>query len=152
MQTRSDQFLSLSVLLTGFSRFELLGRAVAGDYLSQLDAVLPAGVVDELLAAYERLPHGDEREGAVAADILADPKIGLVARNLILLWYCGTWTALPAAWHNAYGASPQQEQSGVVSAQAYQAGLQWEVAGAHPPGSRQQGFASWSMAPERSGL
>jgi len=151
MDKRLEQFLGLSVVLTGFSRVQLLGTAMAGDYLHTLDTVLPAGVVDELLAAYERLPQGSGRDAAVTADILADPKIGPVARNLILLWYCGTWTSLPDAWHAAYGAAPN-ELNGVVSADAYQAALQWLVAGAHPPGSRQQGFGSWSMAPERSGL
>jgi hypothetical protein len=84
---------------------------------------------------------------ATGAVILDDPKLGPVARNIILLWYCGTWTALSEAWRAAYGASPL-DTSRVVSAEAYQGSLQWAAAAAHPAGARQQGYGAWSVAPE----
>jgi hypothetical protein len=146
MGERSDRFLELSGLLTGFGRVDLLGTGMTDAYLHTLDDVLPAGVIDALLAAYEGLPAGSEREPAVASQILGDPKLGPVARNLILLWYCGTWTALPDAWRAAYG-NPPTTLTGVVSGDAYQAGLQWVVAGAHPPGASPQGFGAWALAP-----
>jgi hypothetical protein len=148
-EPRTDQFVDVSALLTGFGRFELLGTGLAGRYLSALDGVLPEGVLDELLDAFERLPAGpgQTREAAVRSQILGHPKLGPVARNLILMWYCGTWTALPAAWREAHGASPL-DTSHVVSAEAYQGGLQWATAGAHPAGARQQGFAAWTTAPQ----
>lgn len=149
MQQRLDQFVGLSADLTGFSTVELLGLGVADSYLSTLDTMLPAGVTDALLNAYGELPGGPDREAAVDATICADPKLGPVAQSLILLWYCGSWTVLSADWHAAYGASPQ-EKGGPVSAEAYQAGLQWAVAGAHPPGSGPQGFGAWAMTPERT--
>ena|ERR1700739_2115170 len=151
MDQRLDQFLALSAALTGFSTFQLRGTGMAADYLHKLDETLPAGVSDELLTAYHNLPPGTEREAAIASSILPDPKLGPVARNLILLWYRGFWTTLSDTWHNAYGPSPAAESSGYVSAKSYQSGLQWIAAGAHPPGSRQQGFGSWSGSPERSG-
>ena len=107
-------------------------------YLRALDAVLPARTLDELLAA-------GERDDGVA-ELLDDAKLGPVARNLILLWYCGTWTALPDEWRAAYGTSPL-DTTRVESAEAYLAGLQWVVAGAHPAGARQQGFGAWSTEP-----
>lgn len=149
MGERSERFLELSGLLTGFGRVQLLGTGMTDGYLRAQEAVLPAGMLDELLAAYERLPAGADREAAVASEILGDPKLGPVARNLILLWYCGTWTALPDAWRAAYGISPL-DTNRVVSAEAYQAGLQWVVAGAHPAGARQQGYGAWAVAPEGS--
>ena len=133
MQDRMEQFLGLSVELTGFDRLHLLATAMTGTYIDTVDARLPAGVLDELLAVYGKLPAGAGREAAITR-LLEDPKLGPVARNLILLWYCGTW------------------ESGVVSAEAYLAGLQWVAAGAHPAGARQQGFGAWSQAPESSGL
>jgi hypothetical protein len=151
MTERFEKFLGLSTVLTGFSRLRLLGTAVTGEYLATLDAVLSADVVDILLGVYAQLPEGAEREAAVAAQILDDPKWGPVVRNLILLWYCGTWTTLPDAWRIKYGISPL-DKNRVVSAAAYQAGLQWVVAGAHPAGGQQQGFGAWSMEPERSCL
>jgi hypothetical protein len=70
-----------------------------------------------------------------------------VARNLILVWYCGTWTALPDGWREAYGTSPLDTDR-VLSAEAYQAGLQWVAAGAHPAGALQQGYGAWSAEPK----
>jgi hypothetical protein len=139
VNSRSERFLGLSVRLTGFGRVTLLGTGVAAEYLDAMDAVLPAGTLDELLAAGERT-DGD-------AELLDDPKLGPVARNLILLWYCGTWTALPEDWRAVYGTSPL-DTTRVESAEAYQAGLQWLAAGAHPAGARQQGFGAWAVAPE----
>jgi hypothetical protein len=178
---RTDRFVEMSVLLTGFGRVELLGTGVTESYLRTLDAVLPEGVLDELLDAYGRLSapapapvpaptpppppppvpapaplppapaaagHDAEREAAVRSTILADDKLGPVAQNLIRMWYCGTWTALPAAWRSTYGASPL-DTNHVVSAEAYQAGLQWAAAGAHPAGARQQGYGAWAAEVSR---
>jgi len=149
---RADRFAELSVFLTGYGRVELAGTGLTGVYLHTLDTVLPAGVVDELLDAFGRLPAGalgaaTGRDVAAGAAILDDAKLGPVARNVILLWYCGTWTALSEAWRAAYGASAR-DTSRVVSAEAYQGALQWAAAGAHPAGARQQGYGAWSAAPE----
>jgi hypothetical protein len=146
---RLQSFLELSALLTGFGRVALLGTGVADTYHSTLEAVLPPGVLDELLDAYERLPDGDDREAELDRAILGDPKLGPVARNLILMWYCGKWTELPGPWRAAYGLSAG-DVSHVVSGDAYQAGLQWVAAGAHPIGARQQGFGAWAMPPKKS--
>jgi hypothetical protein len=146
MRERSGQFLQLSAGLTGFGRVQLLGTGMADEYLRTLEELLPAGVLDELLAAYDRAEDGGG-EAAVASEILSDPKFGPIARNVILLWYCGTWTELPEAWRSAYGTSPL-DTNRVVSAAAYQGGLQWVVAGAHPIGARPQGYGAWAVAPE----
>jgi hypothetical protein len=147
---RAEAFLALSQLLTGFGRVQLAGTGQTDSYLCVLDAVLPAGMLDELLCAAGRLPEGAGREAAVEPAILDDPKLGPVARNVVLLWYRGTWTALPAQWRAAYGTSPLDTDH-VVSAAAYQAGLQWVAAGAHPAGALQQGYGAWAAAPEEGG-
>lgn len=154
-EDRRDRFVELSAFLTGYGSVDLNGTGLTGLYLQTLDAVLPAGVVDELLDAFGLLPAAPSgEEGAAGRDvagavILDDPKLGPVARNVILLWYCGTWTALSESWRAAYGASPL-DASRVVSAEAYQGALQWAAAGAHPAGARQQGYGAWSVAPEGS--
>jgi hypothetical protein len=134
-------FIALSVGLTGFERVRLVGTGMAHEYLRVVGSALPAGVLDDLLAA-----AGTAADAANVGVILRDPKLGPVARNLTILWYCGTWAPLPEAWQQAYGtvaAGP----SGVVSAQAYQQGLQWVAAGAHPMGARQQGYGAWAQPP-----
>lgn len=147
MSDRLDALVDLSALLTGFHRVQLFGTGMADQYLKTLEDVLPAAVLDGLLNAYEKLPEGDEREAALEAQIFGHPDLGAVARNLILLWYTGTWRALPDEWRGRNGRSPL-DLDRVVSPEAYVAGLQWVAAGAHPMGGRQQGFGSWALAPE----
>ncbi len=151
MEERIDQFLKLSAFLTGFGRVQLLGTGLADSYLHAIDAVLPEGMLDELFDTFGRLPTGVDCEAAAASVILGDSKLGPVARNIILMWYCGTWTALPDAWRSAHGTSPLDTDR-VLSADAYQAGLQWVAAGAHPAAARQQGYGAWAAAPERAGI
>jgi hypothetical protein len=152
---RLDRFVALSALLTGYGPVHLLGTGMAEAYLAATDAALPDGVLDELLDAYQPLPAGSgaagqaggaDPEAAAGQVILGNEKLGPVGRTLILLWYRGAWTALPDAWRAAHGASPHDTDH-VVSAQAYQAGLQWAAAGAHPAGARQQGYGAWASPP-----
>lgn len=148
MNRRSESLLGLSALLTGFDRVQLLGTGMLDEYMRSLEAVLPSGVLDELLTAYERLPAEDgRRAAAVASEILGDTKLGPVARNVILLWYLGAWAGMPDDWRAAYGAT-SRDQHHVISPAAYQTGLQWLAAGAHPAGSSAQGFGSWANPPQ----
>lgn len=147
MNGRSELFLDLSALLTGFDRTQLLGTGVIDEYTHALETVLPAGVLEELLTAYERLSAADGQGAAVASEILDDTKLGPVARNVILLWYLGAWAGMPDDWRSAYGSS-SLDQHHVISAAAYQAGLQWVAAGAHPAGSAAPGFGSWAAPPQ----
>lgn len=147
---RLDRFVEMSALLTGFGSVRLRGTGMAEPYLRAADAALPAGVLKELIDAFARLPHGPGREAAVGPAILADTKLGPVARNIILLWYRGTWTTLPQEWRSAYGTSPLDTDH-VISPEAYQSGLQWVAASAHPVGARQQGYGAWASPPGAEG-
>lgn len=144
---RTERFLDLSVLLTGFDRAQLLGTGVAGQYLRTLEDVVCGEVLDDLLHARERLPAGEPSEAVIRSEIIDHADRGPVARNLIMLWYSGTWRALPEDWRRAHGASPLDTDR-VVSGAAYAAGLQWVAAGAHPMGARAPGFGSWALPPE----
>jgi hypothetical protein len=141
MNKRSELFIGLSERLTGFDRVTLLGTGMSAAYLRAMDAVLPDAMMDELLT------DSRSRDDAGLGELLDDARLGPVARNLILLWYCGTWTTLPDEWRAAYGSSPL-DTNRVESADAYQAALQWVAAGAHPAGARQQGFGAWAVAPQ----
>ena len=139
MHERLESFVELSVVLTGFTGVQLWGSGVAGEHLAVLAEVVPDDVVSDLL---------DMPGGRDVAAILGDPKLGPVARNLIVLWYSGVWIQLPATWREAYGASPL-DMTHTTSGAAYRAGLQWVVAGAHPPGASHQGFGAWTLEPKR---
>lgn len=140
---RLVRFVGASVRLTGFDQTELIGTGVAEQHLDALEAAVPQALAAELLDVL-----GDETvtDDAVAA-CLARADLGPVARNLIVAWYTGTWHELPQEWHRAQGSDGSLDGTHVVSAAAYQAGLQWEVAEAHAPGANAQGFGAWSTAP-----
>lgn len=146
MNERLDEFLKLSVALTGFDRFQLIGTGVGPEYLSTLDSIVPRAIVDRLLEASGKLPGGAAQGGALSERILDDSVLGPVARNVIVLWYSGTWTPLPEQWCATNGRSPR-DRGHVVSPAAYLAGLQWAAAEAHPPGGLPPGFASWAEPP-----
>jgi len=124
MDARTHRFLDVSARLTGFARLDLVSTDMTETYLHTIDATCPEGSVDRLLAAWPS--HVGTPPPAAVLD---DATLGPLARNLILLWYCGTWAGAP------------------VSGAAFRAGLQWVVAGAHPPGAAPQGYAAWSVAP-----
>lgn len=140
-----ERFVALSALLTGFREVQLTGTEVAQQHLDVLRAVLPADIVEDLFTAFNRLPS-EGREKAVATTMLGDPKLGPVAKNIILLWYTGLWNQMPEIWRRAHGASTK-DVTHLPSGAAYRSGLQWVAAGAHPPGASHQGFASWSLEP-----
>ena len=137
MDARATRFLEISADLTGFCRVELAGTGMTAAYLAALDAVLPVGLVDRLLAAWPN---------AGKSAVLDDPELGPVARNVILLWYRGAWSALPQDWRAAHGVSPHDTDR-VLSAAAYRAGLQWAAASAHPAGAAPQGYGAWAAPP-----
>ena len=139
MRERLESFVALSAALTGFTEVRLWGSGVAGEHLAVLTEVVPADVVADLL---------DGTDGPDATAMLGDARLGPVARNLIVLWYSGVWMQLPATWRDAYGAS-SRDTTHTTSGAAYRAGLQWVVAGAHPPGASHQGFGAWSLEPKR---
>jgi hypothetical protein len=143
---RLDELLGLSVALTGFDRLHLIGTGVAAEYLDTLDRIVSPVVVDALLKAYALLPADDPDAAALKQRILDDEMLGPLARNLVVLWYTGTWTPLPPDWP-APGVRSHLDVAGVVSPAAYLAGLQWRTVGAHPAGALPTGFASWASPP-----
>jgi len=147
-RARLDTFVALSIELTCFRGFELLGTGMAKTYLDTLDNVIGASLVDELLAVHSTLCdlEGDERVVAMRRSILGHEKLGPIARNIIKLWYVGTWYALPGSWQERFGPAIA-DRTFVVSPTAYIEGLLWRAAGAHPPGARAPGFGSWQYPP-----
>ncbi len=139
---RLKEFVAVSERLTGHRHIELMGTGSAEEYLQTLRRAVPEDLVEDLLATAHDL---DGHEDAVTVELLADPRLGPVAKNIIVLWYCGTWHQLNDDWRQTYGADPVDTH--VVSANAYLSGLQWTVARAHAPGGNMQGFAAWADRP-----
>lgn len=142
-------FLTLSSELTGFTQFRLTGTGMAGEYLQAATSVVGDDVVRALLEAYIRLPDTDtgQREAAMRATILSDELLGPIARNIIKMWYVGTWYELPTAWREAFGAH-DRDSTFVVSPVAYTESLLWPAVDANPPGAKGPGYGTWAYPPQ----
>ncbi|HEY0781850.1 MAG TPA: hypothetical protein VGE98_05285 [Thermoanaerobaculia bacterium] len=143
---RLGTFLELSVALTGFSTVELQGTGMAQAYLETLAGAAGEGVTADLLRTFAEVERGGDVERELRTRILGDPRLGPVARNLIGLWYVGSWYELPQAWRDANGISAG-DVSRVVSAQSYQQGLMWLAGGAHAQGANEPGYGTWARPP-----
>jgi hypothetical protein len=148
---RLGRFLAFSAEATAFTRFELLGTGQGESYLTTTDDIVGAEVVDRLLARYEAVltavAAGESTtEDLLRRDILSDPQLGPVARNIAKMWFVGIWYELPRSWSEAFGAS-EGNATHVVSASAYTEGLLWPAIGANPPGAKAPGFGSWATPP-----
>jgi hypothetical protein len=134
-----EDFLALSVALTGYGRADLLGTGVARRHYDEAVRMAGEAVCRDLLdAAAAACAAGDDvarREEALRQTVLAEPKLGPVARSIIKMWYLGAWR------------EPPGDRDHVVSAEAYQEGLVWRAIGSHPPGAKQPGFGTWALEP-----
>lgn len=148
---RRDAFLSFSATVTGFTAFELEGTGQVDAYLETCDTVVGSDTVDELLRAYDRVNgeldlDASAGERLMRRDVLSDEKLGPVARNIIKLWYIGSWYELPPEWSEAFGAR-EENYAFVVSPAAYTEGLLWPAIGANPAGAKAPGYGSWAAPP-----
>ncbi|QSX29395.1 hypothetical protein JYB88_14460 [Shewanella cyperi] len=130
-----QQFISLSVLLTGFNRFELLGTGQADNYFQLVQQQCP-DKLETLLALFSRAPAEPQPLNAfIEVQIMQSSELGPLARSLIKLWYLGQWDSIKG------------DDSFIPSPQAYQEGLVWQAIHAHPQGAKQQGFGAWAEPP-----
>lgn len=146
-----EDFLQFSAVLTDFSKFQLLGTGQAELYYSTMVGIAGKSVVSDMLQEYRRIESeakGDpaKLETGLRAAILSDEKLGPVARNLIKLWYIGTWYQLPGSWHERFGLAGD-DKTFIPSPSSYVEGLLWTAIGAHPPGAKAPGYGTWTGPP-----
>ena len=144
-------FLGLSATLTGYSRFRLLGTGQTDLYLTTTRAAVGDDVLDQLLTTFAEVHRDaagdqDALDRGLRTQVLSDDRLGPVARNLIKMWFVGTWYELPQEWRDRYAAR-EPVVTHVVSPASYTEGLLWPTIGANPPGAKGQGFGSWVGPP-----
>lgn len=153
-QQHLEQFLELSILLTGFSRTELLGTGMLIDYCHWLDNILGKKINQEFFERIEQVlkkvnNHPKDAKPILREELLSDPKDGPIVRNIIKLWYLGQWEPLSKDWMNQYGGTVKSfDGNHIISSEAYIEGLVWIAIGAHPMGAKQPGFGTWSSPPQ----
>lgn len=147
-----ELFVALSSILTGFARVDLYGTGLVPTYVETVLGACGSATMERLdqvtLSILARSDGDlDVQEEFVRKEVLADARLGPVARNLIQLWYLGTWFQLPTGWSAAFGTHAG-DTTRIVSAQAYEQSLVYDVMHAHPPGAKQPGFGSWHVPPQ----
>src|ERR1022692_305627 len=98
-----EQFLNLSVVLTGFNKVELQAAGVGREYLNLLIEMAGDTLCFELWAETQAIyaqhaGHAARLEREVNQRILKSAKYAPLARNIILLWYNAIWYQLPPDW------------------------------------------------------
>lgn len=147
-----DQFVTLSVTLTGFDGAELWSTGMMDTYRELVPSIVGDAIFGDLLTRWHDIVdrgsgRQDDIDRLVTEEMLEDPTLGPVARNLAALWYTGMWYQLPGAWRNVHGASAR-DLTHVVSPQAYRESLVWKAIFTHPQAAKQPGYASWALPPK----
>lgn len=148
-----EEFLLLSAILTGYSKADLLGTGLAEQYCAKLTSIVDEDICGALWIATRQATGGSSRpankaERMIRKIILGNPMLAPLAMNIIQMWYLGSWSQLPQAWRNQFGAKANDVDH-VISAEAYKEGLIWQAIGAHPQGAKQQGFGAWALPPRK---
>ena len=144
-------FLNLSVAITGFSNFHLQGTGQVSLYFSTILDIVGEATFFELLQTFGEFEAKAKGDDAVLAErlrheIFSSDKFGPISRNIIKLWYVGTWYQLPYAWRDAFGAY-EKDTTFVVSPVAFTEGLLWPAIGVNPPAAKAQGYGTWGQKP-----
>lgn len=142
-------FLSMSSHLSGFTKTELSGTGMLEPYYDEVNLIIGEREMGQLLSAYYDIEESSDTNNLhneIQNKIMDNDHYGPVAKNIIRLWYLGEWKQLPNEWRDTYGAT-SFDTDHIVSPQAYQEGLVWIAAGAHPMGAKQQGFGAWANDP-----
>jgi hypothetical protein len=151
-ENKFSDFISLSVLLTGFKDFQLHGTGMATIYYETLCKQIGEQLTHDYLVVYATIQKQSGNDEHVLnklfrKNILCDEKFGPVTRNVIKMWFVGTWYELPREGYAKYGPSTVLNKPFVVSTQAYTEGLLWPAIGSHPAGAKGPGYGTWYEKP-----
>ena len=143
------EFLALSSALTGFSIHQLRGTGQSELYLKTACEMAGNKAVADMLHAFSACDISDDENAMdrhLRLCLLSDRLYGPLARNLIKLWYVGTWHSLSVDWHTSFGGSPNDHDH-IPAPGSYTEGLLWPTIGANPPGAKPFGYGMWANPP-----
>ncbi|MFF0292741.1 hypothetical protein ACFYST_00800 [Kitasatospora sp. NPDC004614] len=140
MTEEVEDFVELSVPLTGFSAFDLYGTGMAERYLETTQQQVGAEQFGEFWAAWKAAVADGGGPQSLSPVHLE------VARALIYLWLTGAWPRLAPAAHAALRRQVANEEF-VVAPESYVEGLAWRTFHGHPSGAKPPGFGTWAVKP-----
>ena len=130
-----DDFISLSTVLTGE---QSLDRGLAEKYMQRVSNGPFGDKLNDLLKVFrEIVAAGGDLVEEVRQRIMNDPTLGLLAGQVIIIWYT---SALPSENGQKWDFPDDPDQ--------YFSGLVWSVIHAHPPGLSGGYFGHWKYPPE----
>ncbi len=136
-----EVFEKLSIILTGFSKADIIGTGMLQTYFDTIHTELEEGLFFELLFEVQKItvtnpeqPSTDELQNI--SELVSHSKYETAISQIIQLWYLGEWVF-----------SPTSDQNYIISSQSYLEGLIWKSIAAHPMGGKQPGFGTWGFAP-----
>lgn len=133
-----DQFLEISVSLTGFDELELQATGLLQTYYDTVVRNSNRETLAFFFTEVRSILHttqGNEsrRNALIRSNLMPASSYDGLARNIIGLWYTGQWNS-----------ATDGEQ---VNAASYIEALMWPAANTHPPGAKQPGYGSWAEPP-----
>jgi hypothetical protein len=145
------RFVRFSAVMTAFTSFDLYGTGRVAEYFNVLATIAGNDVLNSLFDTFESVMAAstdhDETRTLLRARILSNSTYGPLTRNILKLWYLGTWYQLPPEWRALNGAR-WEDTTRVVSPVAYTEGLLWPAIGANPSGAKAPGYGSWQYPPD----
>jgi len=135
-QERKEPGLYEFLQLSGVLAAQDLDAHLAEAYLERVHEAAGADL-DMLLDLFRtRVNAGDDPVKIVKDILLPDPKLGPLARTILLLWYIGGIQ------------NPASGDWEMMSAEHYYRALVWKAIGAHPPTLSNGYFGHWKYPPE----
>ena len=135
-----NTFENLSIVLTGFSRADIVGTGLLETYFKTAESELGGENLNDLLSAFQRIKITDPNnptpnELRNVQELVSSETYKTAMAQIIKLWYLGEWI------------SESENDSYIVSSKSYLEGLIWKAIAAHPMGGKQPGYGTWSFAP-----
>ena len=133
-----DDFIEISVELTGFSKIELLATGMLGDYyglvVDNTDPVDLKAFFNEVKTILDVGRYDpDAANKLIGENLIPDSHYGGLAKKIILMWYSGL--------------KPMAGDPQIASDAAYIHSFMWKAAKTHPAGAMQPGYGSWEEKP-----
>lgn len=144
-QKQMENFVGLSVVLTGFSQRIIAPNIdpinIKVDYLAKFQQEIDNS--DDILSKYANLKAqglSNEQIGTQIRELYDMP-----CKQLIFLWYSGAWAELVQTEQN--GKTNTMVASTLLSSKSYTQGLAWQVMQAHPMGDSNYVYGYWNETP-----
>jgi hypothetical protein len=135
-------FENLSIVLTGFSRADIVGTGLLQTYFDTVKKELGKETFEAILNAIQHIKISNaesisKKESRQIADLMSNINFKTPIGQIIQLWYLGEWVV-----------GTFNPENYIVSSQSYLEGLIWKAIAAHPMGGKQPGYGTWGFPPQ----